>query len=170
MTHSSAAIATSCRCAQATSRHHSRSYEQTYSHQFEHRQMIDLMQNDGEFEGTAIANELVHTCLPARARPMDCSRLCVQRRQSLSYKHAVPRFTPRYEFKALKKNSKIAHSYAFENRRAALCVSAPTKKRPYPLPPRPRIRGASPKYFPLFRQKEFYEVCTFKINHMRRLN
>jgi len=155
VTHSSAGTGTSCRCAQATSRRPSRSYEQTYSHQFGHHQMIKLIRNVGEFEGTAIAKELTHTCSPARMRTMDCSRLCVQRRQSLSNKHAVPRFTPRYEFKALIKNSKIAHSYAFENRRAALCVSTPTKKRPYPLPPRPRIRGASPKYLPLFRQKEF---------------
>ena len=155
MTRSSAGTGTSCRCAQATSHHRSRSYEPTYSHQFGHHQMIDLIKNVGEFEGTAIANEPAHTCSPARVRRMDCSRLCVQRSQSLSYKHAVPRFTPRYEFKALIKNSKIAHSYAFENRRAALCVSAPKKNDLTPSPPRPRIRGLAPKYFPLFRPKEF---------------
>ena len=115
--------------------------------------MIDLMQNVGEFEGVVIANELAQACTPARMPPMDCSRLCVQRRQSLSYKHAVPRFTPRYEFKALIKNSKIAHSYAFENRRAALCVSAPTKKRPYPLPPPPTYKGGLSEIFPIFPSK-----------------
>ena len=76
MTHSSAGTGTSCRCAQATSRRPSRSYEQTYSHQFGHHQMIKLIRNVGEFEGGVISSEPAHTCAPARARPMDCSRLC----------------------------------------------------------------------------------------------
>ena len=68
VTHSSAAIATSCRCAQVTSRRPSKLSEQTYSHQFGDRQMIKLIRNVGELEGGATASEPVSTCVPSRAR------------------------------------------------------------------------------------------------------
>ena len=158
MTHSSAGTGTLCRCAQATSRRPSRSYEQTYSHQFEHRQMIDLMQNDGEFEGTAIANELAHTCTPARMRPMDCSPTCARPSQHSQTPAMLSKMLSKYWVIFLSYRNKAIYfikTLVHPTVVPALCVSAPTKKRPYPLPPRPRIRGASPKYSPLFRQKEF---------------
>ena len=158
MTHSSAAIATSCRCTQATSHHRSRSYEPTYSHQFGHHQMIDLMQNVGEFEGTAIANELTHTCTPARMRPMDCSPTCARPSQHSQTPAMLSIMLSKYWVIFLSYRNKAIYfikTLVLFTVAPALRVSAPTKKRPYPLPPRPRIRGASPKYFPLFRPKEF---------------
>ena len=156
MTHSSAAIATSCRCAQATSRHHSRSYEQTYSHQFEHHQMIDLMQNVGEFEGTAIANELTHTCActPARARPMDCSRLCTWSSQQPRLSAMSPTLPPISRLEHCKHVIKMLIPTLLGTVGHLCACLRSQKKRPYPLPP-PRIRGASPKYSPFFRPKEF---------------
>ena len=115
--------------------------------------MTKVMQNDGEFEGGAIANEPAHTCTPASTRPMDCSHMRVQRRQFPSDNYAIPRFTPRYKFKTLIKSNKNAHPYAFENRRAVISVSAPTKKRPYPLPPPPTYKGGPSKIFTTFSSK-----------------
>jgi hypothetical protein len=155
VTRSSAGTGTSCRCAQTTSRHHSRSYEQTYSHQFEHRQMIDLMQNVGEFEGTAIANELAHTCAPARASPMDCSHKRGKSGQNCPnrYKVVLPMVLSEY---FLRKNSGLYSIATVFQTVGQLCACLrPQKSDLTPSPPRPRIRGASPKYFPLFRQKEF---------------
>ena len=157
MTHSSAGIATSCRCAQATNRRPSKSYEQTYSHQFEHRQMIDLMQNVGEFEGTAIAKELTHTCActPARARPMDCSRLCTWSSQQPRLSAMSPTLPPISRLEHCKHVIKMLIP-TLSGTLGQLCACLrPQKSGLTPSPPRPRIRGASPKYLPLFRQKEF---------------
>ena len=159
MTPSSAGIATSCRCAQATSRHPSRSYKQTYSHQFGHRQMIDLMQNVGEFEGTAIANELTHTCAPARAHLMASDQL-TNLVAVLAAWDSVPRHTSRHQrlsalnFHTIQWVKNNCHRFPKPLWQILACLR-PQKSDLPPSPPRPRIRGASPKYFPLFRQKEF---------------
>ena len=155
MTHSSAGTGTSCRCAQATSRHHSRSYEQTYSHQFEHRQMIDLMQNVGEFEGTAIANELTHTCALAHMPPMDCchSRIwlaIIARLNTQGYRKGYTTI-----FSSAKTTIYLCFIRSSEPWRQLCACLRPQKSDLTPPPPRPRIRGTSPKYFPLFRPKEF---------------
>ena len=157
MTHSNTAIATSCRCAQATSHRPSRSYEQTYSHQFEHRQMIDLMQNVGEFEGTAIAKELAHirTCTPARMRTMDCCQsrtwmAIITRLNTQGYREGYTTI-----FSLAKTTDYLCFIRSSEPWRQLCACLRPQKSDLTPSPPRPRIRGASPKYFPLFRQKEF---------------
>lgn len=159
MTHSSAAIATSCRCAQATSRHHSRSYEQTYSHQFGHRQMIDLIRNVGEFEGTAIANELTHACAPARAH-LTTSDQFTNHVAVFVVWDSVPRHTSRQQRLSTSNLHSVqwvinnCHRFPKPLWQFFTCLRR-QKSDLTPSPPRPRIRGGSPKYLPLFRQKEF---------------
>ena len=159
MTHSSAGTGTSCRCAQATSRHHSRSYEQTYSHQFEHRQMIDLMQNVGEFEGTAIANELTHACAPARAH-LTTSDQFTNHVAVFVVWDSVPRHTSRQQRLSTSNLHSVqwvinnCHRFPKPLWQILACLR-PQKSDLTPSPHRPRIRGASPKYSPFFRPKEF---------------
>ena len=155
MTRSSAAIATSCRCAQATSRHRSKLSEQTYSRQFEHRQMIDLMQNVGEFEGTAIASEPAHTCSPARVRRMDCSHTRGKSGQNCPNRCKVVLPMVLLEYFILKNSGLYSIATVFQTVGQLCACLRPQKSDLTPSPPRPRIRGASPKYFPFFRQKEF---------------
>ena len=163
MTRSSAAIATSCRCAQATSRHRSKLSEQTYSRQFEHRQMIDLMQNVGEFEGTAIANELTHTCACAcactRAHPTTSDQLTNHVAVFVVW-DSVPRHTSRHQrfsasnFHSVQWVINNCHRFPKPLWQILACLR-PQKSDLTPSPHRPRIRGASPKYSPFFRPKEF---------------
>ena len=153
MTHSSAAIATSCRCAQATSRHHSRSYEQTYSHQFAGRQMIKLIRNVGEFEGTAIANELTHTCTPARARPMDCSRLCTWSSQQPRLSAMSPTLPPISRLEDCKHVIKMLIP-TLSGTVGQLCACLrPQKSDLTPSPPPPTYKGGLSKIFPTFPSK-----------------
>ena len=159
MTRSSAGTGTSCRCAQATSRHRSKLSEQTYSRQFEHRQMIDLMQNVGEFEGTAIANELTHTCAPARAYLKTSDQLTNHVAVFVVW-DSVPRHTSRHQRLSASNLPSVqwvinnCHRFPKPLWQILACLR-PQKSDLTPSPPRPRIRGASPKYSPLFRQKEF---------------
>lgn len=159
MTHSSAGIATSCRCAQATSRHHSKLSVKTYSHQFGHHQMIDLMQNVGEFEGTAIANELTHTCACTRAHPTTSDQLTNHVAVFVVW-DSVPRHTSRHQrfsasnFHSVQWVINNCHRFPKPLWQILACLR-PQKSDLTPSPHRPRIRGASPKYSPFFRPKEF---------------
>jgi len=123
--------------------------------------MIELMQNVGEFEGTAIANELTHTrtCTPARAHLTTSDQLTNLLAVSAAW-DSVSRHTSRHQclsagnFHTIQWVKNNCHRLPQPLWQLSACLR-PQKSDLTPSPPRPRIRGASPKYFPLFRQKEF---------------
>ena len=116
--------------------------------------MIEVIKNDGSGK-VEIAREPAHTCTPSGARPMDCSHTRGKSGQNCPNKCTVvlPMVLSEY---FLRKNSDLYSIATVFQTVGQLCACLrPQKSDLTPSPPRPRIRGAPQKYFPLFRQKEF---------------
>ena len=127
-----------------------------YLHQFAGRQMNELVQNVGEFEGVVIANEPTRMGSRARlsAQPDDATQLSQPTALTNNLWAMVHQMVQLQCFVNKNNNLNTIPTVQKDVGPLSACLSTP-KKQPYPSPPRPRIRGLAPKYFPLFRPKEF---------------
>ena len=156
VTPSSAGTATSCRCAQATNRHHSRSSEPTYSRQFAGRQMIELIRNVGCGKAE-IANELAHTCAPARAHPTASDQM-TNHVALLAVWDSVPRHTSRHQrlsvsnFHSVQWVINYCHRFPKPLWQTLACLR-PQKSDLWGGAPPPTYKGARSKIFPTFPSK-----------------
>ena len=125
--------------------------------------MIKLIRNVGELEGGATASEPVSTCVPSRARLVSGEQL-TNDVVIFEFWDSAPRHTSRQQRLIARKFYLIQcvgnYCHRLKQPWRQLCAYLrPQKSHLTPSPPRPRIGGASPKYFPLFRQKEFRNEC-----------
>ena len=127
-----------------------------YLHQFEHRQMNELVQNVGGFEGVVIANEQTRMGSRARlsAQPDDATQLSQPTALTHNLWAMVHQMVQLQCFVNKNNNLNTIPTVQKDVGQLSLCPS-PQKSDLTPSPPRPRIRGLAPKYFPLFRPKEF---------------
>ena len=125
--------------------------------------MIKLIRNVGELEGGATASEPVSTCVPSRARLVSGEQL-TNDVVIFEFWESAPRHTSRHQRLIARKFYLIQcvgnYLSPFKQPLWQLCVCLRPQKTHLCSPhPHPRIGGASPKYFPLFRQKEFRNEC-----------
>ena len=118
--------------------------------------MNELVQNVGEFEGVVIANEPTRTGLRARlsAQPDEATQLSPPTALTYNLWAMVHQMVQLQYF--VNRNNNLKTIPTVQKDVGQLCACLRRQKSDLtPSPPHPRIRGASPKYFPLFRPKEF---------------